>query len=182
MCWLKRLLCRPRCCRPRCQPETVSWNVIVHAGGENSQAVRLTPQYYQWPLTGEVDFHMELRDNEYKIVAIGLIKSKKGNPARIDGVPIWMTDNPAVLALTPSEDGMSCRVDAVGPIGAAKLSIKVDADLGDGFKYRTKVIDFSVVAGEAVEFDVDISESREQEETEAETTTPEPGPAPEPSE
>src|SRR5262245_15536781 len=56
----------------------------------------------------------------------------KGNPASVDGVPVWMTDNSDLLALAPSADGMSCEVSAVGPIGAASAQVTADADLGSG--------------------------------------------------
>lgn len=53
---------------------------------------------------------------------------KKGNPATISSVPVWSVDNPNLLALTPSADGLSCDIASVGPLGSAKVSVSVAAD------------------------------------------------------
>jgi len=53
---------------------------------------------------------------------------KKGNPAPIEGVD-WSTDNPNVVALMPSADGLTCTVAAVGPLGNAVITAKADADM-----------------------------------------------------
>lgn len=74
---------------------------------------------------------------------------KKGNPAKVDGVPEWSTDNTELLALTPAADGMSCTVAAVGPLGAAKVSLKADADLGAGIVDIFGVLDVEVTGGQA---------------------------------
>src|SRR5262245_32037582 len=73
----------------------------------------------------------------------------KGNPAQVDGVPTWMTDNTDVLALTPAADGMSCEVAAVGPIGNATAQVAADADLGAGVVAIFGTIDVQVTAGQA---------------------------------
>lgn len=53
-------------------------------------------------------------------------QDKKGNPAPAPaGVTVtFLVDNPAMLALTPSADGSSCLVAAVGPLGTATVSVK----------------------------------------------------------
>lgn len=54
---------------------------------------------------------------------------KKGNPAALPTgtpAPTWLVDNSAVLALTPAADGLSCLVAAVGPLGSATVSVKVN--------------------------------------------------------
>ncbi len=75
---------------------------------------------------------------------------KKGNPAVVDGVPEWSTDNSEVLALTPSLDGLSCLVAAVGPLGSASITLHADADLGSGTKSIVGTLEFEINAGEAV--------------------------------
>ncbi len=56
---------------------------------------------------------------------------RRGNPAEVQD-PEWMTDNSELLALEPSEDGKSCLVKAVGPLGLANVTLRADADTGEG--------------------------------------------------
>lgn len=74
---------------------------------------------------------------------------KKGNPAPVDGIPEWLVDNPAVLALSPAADGRSCVVAAVGPLGTARVSMVADADMTTGTRQIVGVLDFEIVAGDA---------------------------------
>src|SRR5262245_52292976 len=48
-------------------------------------------------------------------------QDKKGNPAPVDGVPTWQTDNSDLLELTSSADGLSCVAKAVGMIGVVNV-------------------------------------------------------------
>lgn len=59
-------------------------------------------------------------------------KNAKGQPAPVDGVPTWLTDNTDAVALEPSADGMSCLVKAVGIAGGAMVQVEADADMGSG--------------------------------------------------
>jgi hypothetical protein len=74
---------------------------------------------------------------------------KKGNPAKVDGTPEWLSDNTDVLALTPAGDGMSCVVAAVGAIGTAIVTLTADADMGSGVKPVIGTLEVSITAGEA---------------------------------
>lgn len=77
------------------------------------------------------------------------VTDKKGNPAPVDGTPDWLVDNPNVVALTPSADGLSCLISAIGPIGGATVTFRGDADLGDGVKEIAGILEVDVTAGEA---------------------------------
>lgn len=74
----------------------------------------------------------------------------RGNPAPVEGVPVWQVDNPNVLALEPSPDGMSCLIKGVGPIGTATTSLTADADMGSGVEPIVGSIDFNITGGKAV--------------------------------
>jgi len=76
---------------------------------------------------------------------------KWGNPARVDGVSEWLTDNPNLLNLTPSTDGLSCTIVAVGPLGSATVVCKADADLGAGVKTIFASGAVTVTPGEATQ-------------------------------
>ncbi len=77
------------------------------------------------------------------------IKDKKGNVAKLDGPPSWGTDNSDLLALTPADDGMSCKVSAVGLIGTCTLQVSGDGDLGPGVSLALGSLGFEIAAGNA---------------------------------
>lgn len=71
---------------------------------------------------------------------------KKGNAAPIEA-PEWSTDNTDLLALTPSDDGLSCVVAAVGPLGSGTVTFKADAQLGDGEVPIVGTLDVTITGG-----------------------------------
>lgn len=77
-------------------------------------------------------------------------RDRRGNPAPVEGLPEWMTDNSELLALFPGEDGLSCLVKAVGPLGTAHVTLTADADLGAGTKPIIGTLEVAVTAGSAV--------------------------------
>jgi hypothetical protein len=86
---------------------------------------------------------------------------KKGNPAQIDGVPVWESSNPAAVSLEVATDGLSCTAKA-GAIGTAIITAKADADLGAGTKDIIGIYEISVVAGEAATIEIVAGEPVEQ--------------------
>jgi hypothetical protein len=87
---------------------------------------------------------------------------KKGNPARIDGVPEWLTDNSEVLVIEPSGDGLTCKVSAVGMVGVANVQVTADADTGAGVRPVIGTLEVSITAGPAERIDVEAAEPSEQ--------------------
>jgi len=73
---------------------------------------------------------------------------KFGNPAAVDGVPEWVSDN-NLLALKPAQDGKSCVVGATGGIGSATLTMTADADMGSGVVPIIGTMDINLTAGQA---------------------------------
>lgn len=100
---------------------------------EVSGTVAKTPQFLfaRKPKQKETIVAFTLTDSQEVVYTVDF-KTKKGNPAKVDGVPEWSTDNTELLALTPAADGLSCKVSAVGPLGKATVTMKADADLGAG--------------------------------------------------
>jgi hypothetical protein len=58
---------------------------------------------------------------------------KKGNPvAAPAGITVaWSVDNPNLMTLTPSADGLSCDAASVGPLGTATVSVAVSDASGN---------------------------------------------------
>lgn len=87
---------------------------------------------------------------------------RRGNTARVDGIPEWMTDNSEVLSLRPSEDGLSCTVRAVGPLGRASVTLSADADLGEGSTPIVGTVEIEVTVGSATAVELVPGDPREQ--------------------
>jgi len=76
-------------------------------------------------------------DEFYDAVTLAITNSH-GDPAPVDGVPVWASSDETVLALTVAADGMSARVDTVG-VGTARIAISADSDMGAGVTAITGV-------------------------------------------
>lgn len=90
---------------------------------------------------------MELKDTQQVILSI-VITDRKGNPAKVDGIPAWTTSNADVASVEPADDGMSATVKAGIP-GDATIAVSADADLGAGVTELAGTADITVVPGAA---------------------------------
>jgi uncharacterized protein YjdB len=52
--------------------------------------------------------------------------TRAGQPARVEGVPVWSSSNPAVLTVTPAADGLTAVVTSVAP-GEAEVTLTASA-------------------------------------------------------
>lgn len=118
--------------------------------------------------TAEVDGQLQfgvtmlnLTDTQQATLSIQPV-DKKGNPAPVDGVPVWASSNTEVLTVEPAADGMSAVAKAVGPLGSAVVSVKVDADLGSGVTELSGGLDVSVSGGGATSITVTAGTPEEQ--------------------
>lgn len=90
-------------------------------------------------------------------------KDAGGQPAKVDGVPAWnQSGDPNVVALTPSADGLSCEVRALGPTGIVTVTATADADLGEGVMTLEDTCDVQVIAGPASTLGLSAGETVEQ--------------------
>jgi hypothetical protein len=80
--------------------------------------------------------------------------TRRGQPAPIDGVPVWAVSDPTIVELTPEADGMRCLVRPVGPAGDAQVRVEADADMGAGVIPIIGLLDVKVLAGLATIIDV----------------------------
>jgi hypothetical protein len=78
------------------------------------------------------------------------ITDARGNPAKVDGVPTWVSSDPTVLTATAAADGMSCVIAAVGPLGTAQVKFTADADLSPGVSELVGILDVEIIASAAV--------------------------------
>jgi hypothetical protein len=75
---------------------------------------------------------------------------QRGNPAPVEGIPIWAAQDAAILTLEADADGMGCLVKAVGLVGTSQVSVQADADLGEGTVLVVATDSVQVVAAMAV--------------------------------
>ncbi len=86
--------------------------------------------------------------DEQKVGLSVAYETAGGNPATVDGKPVWASSNEEVLKLEVSEDGFSA-VAVSGALGSAQVTVTADADLGEGTREVLAIGDFEVVAAEA---------------------------------
>jgi hypothetical protein len=90
-----------------------------------------------------------LTDEQKVKLSVGFF-TKAGNPAKIDGLPTWASSDPSIITVTVSEDGLSADAVTAGPLGTVQVTVSADADLGEGTRLITGVLDIEVRAAEAV--------------------------------
>ena len=73
-----------------------------------------------------------------------------GNPAVVDGAPTWGVSDENLLELQVAEDGRSAVVLTKGPLGTAQVTLRADADLGEGVKEIVGILDVEVIPSQAV--------------------------------
>lgn len=81
-------------------------------------------------------------------------KSAAGNPAQVDGAPLWTLSDESILTLTVAEDGLSAEAVTTGKVGTTQVNVQADADLGEGKRAITGVLEIEVKASEAVTLDI----------------------------
>lgn len=85
-------------------------------------------------------------------LAIEEIVDAFGNPATIDGAPVWGVSETGKVEIDVGDDGMTAVVRALGPVTSTPVQVNVtaDADMGSGVKPIVGVLEVSVIAGDAV--------------------------------
>lgn len=156
---LQGCLCRALDCRH-------AGRVIFAIGpvGEQTRPVVKTPHRCRRLKTQEIDMATQLTVTQFTTIRVRAFKDKKGNPAAVDGPPQWNTSNSDVLAIEPADDGMSCKVSAVGPIGTALVQMTADVKLGTDFEPLIGTVDFEVTPGQATVVELDVDPASEQPE------------------
>lgn len=97
---------------------------------------------------------MEIKDTDVPgtmTLSIGAPKDAKGKDAKVQGVPAWfLDDNTNCQIVSQSADGLSAVVHVGDNPSATQVSVKADADLGDGVTELVSVFVINVVPGDAV--------------------------------
>lgn len=154
--------------------------VVIHTSGGRRRGARLIPVVgvvreqsvpavptphlaTPWPRARPETLLMaQLTDSQQATLSLAYT-DRKGQPAAPSGTVQWLVDNPNLLALTPSADGSTCVVAAVGPLGTATVSVKASvAEPGGGTTDLAGSIEVSVVSGAATTVTVNMGPPSEQ--------------------
>jgi hypothetical protein len=78
-------------------------------------------------------------------------KDAAGNPVKVDGPTTWISTEPTIVQVTGgSSNPLITNIYAPGPLGTAQVQASADADMGEGVRKVTAVLDVTVIMGEAV--------------------------------
>lgn len=105
--------------------------------------------------------HIKMTNSQQATASIKIV-DKRGQPAPVDGIPVWASSDETIVTVTPAVDGMSAVVAAVGPLGTAKVSVTADADLGTGVSSIFGSLDVTITQGQAVGIEITLGDATEQ--------------------
>jgi hypothetical protein len=95
--------------------------------------------------------------NEQKVTVTLVPTTEAGNPATLDGAPVWtVTEGDATIEV--SEDGLSCVLISGEADVNSKIEVVADADLGEGVVNLVDVIDLAVVSAQASALGLNVGE------------------------
>jgi hypothetical protein len=83
-------------------------------------------------------------DQHFPSVVLSILDSA-GRPATVDGIPVWASSDETVITVIPTADGMGAAIETVAP-GTARVTVSVDADMGEGIVELTGVTEDIVVS------------------------------------
>jgi len=125
------------------------WNTVLEfLGIKKRSAVRIAwwVNNNQLPETTT----MILITNDQRVTLRIQPLDRYGNPARIDGVPVWTQSDATLGTLEPSADGLTCTFTSLGPLGTTQVNVAVDAAIGPEVRTLFGVLDVQIESGEAV--------------------------------
>ncbi len=95
-----------------------------------------------------------------KVSAALKIVDRHGNPAPVDGNPVWSNSDESICAMVVSDDGMSAVFEALA-LGSVLIGVSADADLGQGVKSIVGSGSLSVLPAEAVGVSIEFGEPQD---------------------
>ena len=105
---------------------------------------------------------MQVLTTTQEIDLTAAFNDSKGNPAAVDGIPVWSSSDESVVTVVAAADGLSAVAKAAGKIGTAQVSVNADAERDAGVRNIVGVLDFDVQAAEAVTALIATGTPREQ--------------------
>ena len=92
---------------------------------------------------------LELKLDQQATVTLA-ITTGTGKPAKVDGIPVWEASDAAAFLVQAAADGMSGIVAAADAAGVAGLlTVRADADLGEGIREIVGTLEVRILSDEA---------------------------------
>jgi hypothetical protein len=87
---------------------------------------------------------------DQKVTVELAITDRNGNPATVDGTPEWDATPADLVTIEPAADGRSAVITSGDISGDAVLiTVRTDADLGDGVRELVGTLEINLTGGEA---------------------------------
>jgi hypothetical protein len=141
-----------RCCCNEPQRLEISFSgplKIMEVSEQPIGYAQLTVQFDQFTITTKGDIMYNLPADHTVTMQVSYVDGA-GHPAKVDGPVEWFPANPEIAKIeVDPNDGTICKVIPVMP-GRTQVSVKADADLGEGVRELLTVCDIMIVAGEAM--------------------------------
>ena len=90
-------------------------------------------------------------------------KDAAGEPAALDGVPVWDTTDATIVTLTSAADGLTAEATTTGLIGTATVTVTGQGDLTGGGTdtiSETVIITVEASAASALNLSAGVPEAR----------------------
>jgi hypothetical protein len=97
-----------------------------------------------------------------EVVVQPLFLNRDGIEVPVDGVPVWTVEDPNIVVVTPSDDGLSAVISARGPAGETRVYVDADANLSFGVRTIRGILQVIVEESGAVTVSWTISEPRDR--------------------
>lgn len=85
-----------------------------------------------------------------------------GRVVAVDGVPTWEAGDTTIIDLAVEADGMSAVVKSRGPAGHTTVTVRADAQVGDGVREITGVLEVEVTESGAMTVEFTVGEPRDR--------------------
>lgn len=142
----------PCCCRPKRKGR-----VVFRLGIPTEAGNQPLPAGCRRRIREETDVASDIKTKQSAVVSVKSFKDDRGDVVGVDGPPTWHTDNSDLVALEPAADGMSCKVTTGAMAGVAKVQMTADPDLSPAVKELVGVVEFNIMAREAVSVELEVS-------------------------
>jgi hypothetical protein len=135
---------------------TASFAIFIYLRFKQRKAKYL--QFYKFKNGKKRRIFMASMTFNQKIDLSIAILDRKGNPAKVDGAPVWALSDDALGELSVAADGLSASFKSLSLEGNGLLSVTCDADLGEGVEAIVGTLPLVIASEKAVEVKISASE------------------------
>jgi hypothetical protein len=128
--------------------------ITFHVGKPTEQVIKETKM---------ANVKIAITDSQQVVLGPITYTDKRGNPTPPPPgaqPPVWVVDNTQLLTITPTPDGASATLSAVGPLGDGTVSVSVSA--ADGTALATGAGDVTVSGGAPAQVSIPVGAPTEE--------------------